>query len=113
RPSDLATCTVSDIRTGIFSVCRHPMHGRARKCAAFGGPGAPASRRRGRMRPWRPHPRHSGLGLAALDRLDEDLLGLGGVAPAVDLDPLALLQVLVVLEEVADALQPVAGHLVD
>src|SRR3546814_10423919 len=43
----------------------------------------------------------------ALDRLVEDLLGLGCAAPAVELDPLALLQVLVVLEEVADALEPV------
>src|SRR3546814_12593193 len=41
----------------------------------------------------------------ALDRLVEDLLGLGGAAPAVELDPLALLQVLVVLEEVADSLE--------
>ena len=46
----------------------------------------------------------------ALVRLDQDLLGLSGAAPTVQLDPLALLQVLVVLEEVADALQPVAGH---
>jgi hypothetical protein len=44
----------------------------------------------------------------ALDGLGQDLLGFGGAAPAFELDPLALLQVLVVLEEVADALQPVA-----
>src|SRR3546814_16684576 len=52
----------------------------------------------------------------ALDRLGEDLLGLGRAAPAVALDPLALLQVLVVLEEVADAPAPVRadlGHVVD
>src|SRR3546814_2611297 len=49
----------------------------------------------------------------ALDRLGEDLLGLGRAAPAVELDPLALLQVLVVLEEVADALEPVRADLGD
>src|SRR3546814_14331221 len=49
----------------------------------------------------------------ALDRLVEDLLGLGCAAPAVELDPLALLQVLVVLEEVADALEPVRADLGD
>src|SRR3546814_1338924 len=43
----------------------------------------------------------------ALDRFVEDVLGLGGAAPAVELDPLALLQVLVVLEEVADALEQI------
>src|SRR5690606_40808183 len=47
--------------------------------------------------------RPGGFGVAD-DRLVEDPLGLGGAAPAVQLDPLALLQVLVVLEEVADAL---------
>src|SRR5690606_13576409 len=41
------------------------------------------------------------------------LPGLGGVAPAVEFDPLALLQVLVVLEEVADALEPVRADLGD
>ena len=46
-------------------------------------------------------------------RLDQDLLGLGRATPTVQLDPLALFQILVVLEEVADALQPVAGHLGD
>src|SRR3546814_20701352 len=49
----------------------------------------------------------------ALDRLGEDLLGLGRAAPAVELDPLALLQVLVVLDEVADALEPVRADLGD
>src|SRR3546814_19349052 len=47
----------------------------------------------------------------AFDRLGEDLLGFGGAAPAVELDPLALLQVLVVPEEVADALAPVRADL--
>src|SRR5690606_18846747 len=51
--------------------------------------------------------------LEALHRLDD--LAAGGLRalPAVELDPLALLQVLVVLEEVADALQPVLADLAD
>src|SRR5690606_25492713 len=57
--------------------------------------------------------RGSGLGPVsggvAFDRLGEDPPGFLRVAPAVDPDPLALLEVLVVLEEVADALQPGAA----
>src|SRR5690606_14659747 len=40
-------------------------------------------------------------GLVALHRVDHDRACLGRVAPAVELDPLAVFQVLVVLEEVA------------
>src|SRR5690349_8534296 len=40
----------------------------------------------------------SALGLGPLDRLDDQPLGLLGVAPAGDLHPLARLEVLVVLE---------------
>src|SRR5690606_4134925 len=53
------------------------------------------------------------LRLVALHRVDQDLLRLLGVAPAFDLDPLALFQILVVLEEVTDALEPVGADLVD
>src|SRR5690606_12271460 len=49
----------------------------------------------------------------AFYRLGQDLPGLGCAAPAVELDPLALLQVLVVLEEMADALEPVRADLGD
>ncbi len=45
-----------------------------------------------------------GLLVVALDRLHQDPLGVGLVAPAGDLGPLALLERLVVLEEVPDAL---------
>src|SRR5690606_25806051 len=62
---------------------------------------------------WRSAARRSALAGGALDGLQQDLLGLGGVAPAVQLDPLAPLQVLVVLEEVADALQPVRRAVAD
>src|SRR5690606_253894 len=53
------------------------------------------------------------LGLGAGHGVQQDLLGFVVVAPAIDLDPLALLEVLVVLEEVADALQPVLRDLLD
>src|SRR5690606_11286355 len=69
-------------------------------------PGLPAGASRASGRPAR-------LFGVALDRVDQDALGLLGRAPAFELDPLALLQVLVVLEEVADALEPVGAHLVD
>src|SRR5690606_26007728 len=55
-------------------------------------------------------------GLVAIHRVDDDRTRLGRVAPAVELDPLAVFQVLVVLEEMADALQPVRadpGDVVD
>src|SRR5690606_15508616 len=48
-----------------------------------------------------------------LDRFYQHSLRLGGAAPAVQLDPLVLLQVFVVLEEVADALAPVRADLID
>jgi hypothetical protein len=51
--------------------------------------------------------------VVARDRLQDDLLRFLGAAPAVELHPLALLEILVVLEEVADALQPVLADLVD
>ena len=44
-------------------------------------------------------------GLGALDRLDDQPLGLGRIAPAGDLHPLARLEVLVVLEEVLDLVE--------
>src|SRR6476469_7656085 len=47
------------------------------------------------------------------DGFAEDALGLRGTAPAIELDPLALLQVLVVLEVMADALEPMLADLFD
>ena len=48
-----------------------------------------------------------------LDAVADDLVGLSGVAPALGLDPLAGLEVLVVLEEVLDLLAGVLGDVVD
>ena len=42
---------------------------------------------------------------ALLDRLDDHLLGVGRVMPAVDLDPFAGLEILVVLEEMRDLVE--------
>src|SRR5690606_39832563 len=58
------------------------------------------------------------LGLAvllveALERLGHEALGLGRAGPLVDLDPLAGLEVLVVLEEVRDLLACVLLEVVD
>ena len=48
-----------------------------------------------------------------VERLADQTLGLGGVAPVLGLDPLAGLEVLVVLEEVLDLLARVLRDVVD
>src|SRR5579872_4769165 len=48
--------------------------------------------------------------LVALDALDDALHRVLGAVPAVDLDPLALLQILVVLEEVRDLVADQGGQ---
>src|SRR6185312_3594293 len=53
------------------------------------------------------------LGLEFLEAGLHDRLGLCGIAPALGLDPLAWLEVLVVLEEVLDLLARVFGNVVD
>src|SRR5688572_28019528 len=54
-----------------------------------------------------------GARLEARDGIDDFLARGVGALPAVELHPLALLEVLVVLEEVADALEPVRADLRD
>jgi DNA-binding transcriptional LysR family regulator len=53
------------------------------------------------------------VALMAFDASQDLGLGFFSANPAFDLDPLALLEILVVLEEVADAFQPVRGHALD
>lgn len=49
----------------------------------------------------------------ALDRLEQDPFGVGSAFPAIQLDPLAFLQIFVVLEEMPDAFQPMRRNMVD
>ncbi len=51
--------------------------------------------------------------LEALDSVENDLSRLCRVTPPADLHPLTGLEIFVVLKEMADALEPVLGHLAD